>query len=151
MARAMRTCGFRSAATASSDVSRAIVVFEDRASAPSLRWLRPGFRHCFCLVRRPCGWVVCDPLKSRLTLEVVALYDETELLQHYRRLGMTALVGNAVGSTRRDGLIRPLTCVEVVKRILGLRAPGVWTPYQLYRALCRAGFVASTGARETGS
>lgn len=125
-------------------------MFEDRASVPFLRWLRPGFRHCFCLVRRPVGWIVCDPLKSSLTLEVIACYQETDLLDHYSRLQMTALAGNAVEPPLGFGLLRPLTCVEVVKRVLGLRAPGVWTPYQLYRALHRLGFVESTGSCEVG-
>jgi hypothetical protein len=30
----------------------ALVVFEDRSDARLLRWLRPGFRHCFCLTDR---------------------------------------------------------------------------------------------------
>lgn len=146
-----RTVRVAARRTPPASVSRAIVVFEDRASVPYLRWLRPGFRHCFCLVRRPVGWIVCDPLKSSLHLEAIAGYDETELIQHYSRLEMTALVGNALESTFGRGLVRPLTCVEVVKRVLGLRAPGVWTPYQLYRALRRLGFAPSTGSCETGA
>jgi hypothetical protein len=30
----------------------------------------------------------------------------------------------------------PLTCVTVVKRVLGIHAPWVWSPWQLYRHLC---------------
>ena len=34
----------------------------------------------------------------------------------------------------------PLTCVSFAKRALGIRAPFVWTPYQLFKHLkkCRA-------------
>ena len=31
--------------------------------------------------------------------------------------------------------LRPLTCVEIVKRLIGLQARSVVTPYQLYRRL----------------
>ena len=30
---------------------------------------------------------------------------------------------------------RPLTCVEVVKRFLGINQPKIWTPYQLFKFL----------------
>lgn len=129
---------------------RAIVVFEDRASIPALRWLRPGFRHCFCLLRRAVGWVVCDPLKSRTCLEVVAPYEEPDLLDHYRRRNMTAIVGTCVDDCPKPPVLRPMTCVEVVKRVVGLQAPTVWTPYQLYRALRRVGFVGASENSDRG-
>jgi hypothetical protein len=122
--------------------ARVIVVFEDRAATGGFRWLRSGFRHCFCLVRRPVGWIVCDPLKSKTCLEVVDPYDERELLLHYRRRNAIVLVGRCIEPDRGRDFFRPLTCVEIVKRVVGLRAPRVWTPYQLYRALRHSGFAA---------
>lgn len=130
--------------------SRAVVVFEDRAGARSLVWLRAGFRHCFCLVRRPAGWIVCDPLKSITRLDVVADYAESELLSHYARLGMVAIAGDCSSGSRRGSVLRPLTCVELVKRIVGLHAATVWTPYQLYRALRARGFRESAENAEVG-
>lgn len=119
---------------------RAVVVFEDRAGSRGLAWLRAGFRHCFCLVHRPAGWIVCDPLKSMTRLDVVADYPEPELLAHYARLGMVAIAGDCGRGIRPGSFLRPLTCVELVKRVVGLRAATVWTPYQLYRALRARGF-----------
>ncbi|MCS6877477.1 MAG: hypothetical protein NZP72_04165 [Geminicoccaceae bacterium] len=119
------------------------MVFEDRAGSPLLACLRPGFRHCFCLLARPCGWIVCDPLKSEIRLEAIAPYEEGELLAHYRSLGAIALAGGCKSNPDGVSLCAPLTCVSLVKRLVGLRAPGVWTPYQLYRALLRHGFAAA--------
>lgn len=34
---------------------------------------------------------------------------------------------------------RPMTCVEIVKRLIGVRAPAVVIPHQLYRRLLREG------------
>ncbi len=119
---------------------RVLVVFEDRADVPSLAWLRPGFRHCFCLVRRPVGWLVCDLLKSSVFMDVVDPYEEADLIAHYCNRGRTVLVGSSFTDRSRSASLRLLTCVEIVKRIIGLRAPTVLTPYQLYRALVRVGF-----------
>lgn len=129
---------------------RVIVVFEDRAAFGTLMWLRAGFRHCFCLLRRPVGWIVCDPLKSHTQLDVIIPYDERDLVLHYLERKLMVLVGNCLSSGPTLNFLRPLTCVEIVKRIVGLCAPGVWTPYQLYRALRRLGFVAGLAAVEKG-
>jgi len=115
--------------------SAAIVVFEDRCPSLLGRLLHPGFRHCFCLVQSPRGWLVCDPLRDRLRVELLDLYSEAELVGHYRARGRATLVGSvrSVGVPRRA--LGPATCVEIVKRVLGRPAPLVVTPWQLCRFL----------------
>lgn len=83
---------------------------------------------------------MCDPLKSRLRIEVVAPYAASELAGHYRSLGMTIILGAIDQTPSRRPALRPLTCVEVVKRIVGVQSWAIWTPYQLYRALLARGF-----------
>jgi hypothetical protein len=85
-----------------------LVVFEDREPAGWLRWLPRGFRHCFCLLRRPGGWLICDPLKGGVHLEQVAGYPIQALSEHF------------------------------VKRVIGQPAWSVWTPHQLFRFLLRS-------------
>jgi hypothetical protein len=100
-----------------------------------MRLLRPGFRHCFCVLRRADRWVVCDPLKGSIVLEILAEYPLEALAAHYLASGRSLLAGTA-GSLRPLPLrVRALTCVEVVKRLLGIDAPWVLTPYQLFRFL----------------
>lgn len=114
----------------------AIVVFEHRDARGVLRLLRPGFRHCFCLLQHDAGWLLCDPLKGGLRLDLVPPYDVHDLLQHYRGLGRAALAGPAAGTFPLAPIgLRPLTCVEIVKRVLGLAAPAVFTPLQLHAHL----------------
>ncbi|MEK0081724.1 hypothetical protein [Benzoatithermus flavus] len=132
---------------------RAIVVFEDRADKSALRLLRPGFRHCFCLVGAGRTWTICDPLKTRI--EIVPLFgpSEDELVRHYVGTGRSVLVGRIAATTAPSWNLRPMSCVETVKRVLRLHAPWVFTPAQLYRALLHptrpgAGFAARpTGER----
>ena len=121
------------------------MVFEDRAAAGLLGCLRPGFRHCFCAVETNAGWIVCDALKGPIVLDAVAGVAVTELVRAYRDLRGTVLVGRCRVSMPRWALA-PLTCVEVVKRVVGLDAPLILTPFQLWRRLQQAdlGFLAAT-------
>ena len=125
----------------------ALVVFEDRSDASLLRLLRPGFRHCFCLTGTGRRWTLCDPLKSRLALAAVDGADALELATHLGGAGRRILHGPVAADAAASWpQARPITCVEIVKRLVGVRAPGVVTPHQLYRRLLRgdpsaAGFV----------
>lgn len=120
---------------------RAIVVFEDRADARLLRLLRPGFRHCFCLVGAGRSWAICDPLKTRIELTPLFGLGESELAGHYAGTGRSVVVGPlTTPSVPLPWRLRPVSCVEIVKRVLRLHAPWVLTPAQLHRALLgRAG------------
>ena len=118
----------------------AIVVFEHRECRGPLRLLRPGFRHCFCLLRTGDQWLLCDPLKGSLRLDLLPPYDAQDLAGHYARLGRHVALGRTDPGRAATGLgFRPLSCVEIVKRAIGLVAPGVLTPRQLYRKLKSTG------------
>ena len=128
-----------SAATFSLAVAReALVVFEDRSDARLLRWLRPGFRHCFCLTGGDRRWTLCDPLKSHLAIASIDGLTAADLALHLGVPGRRVLHGMLATADISAGPgLRPLTCVEIVKRLIGLPARSVITPYQLYRRLLR--------------
>jgi hypothetical protein len=126
-----------SAAAFSLAVAReALVVFEDRSDARLLRWLRPGFRHCFCLTGGDRRWTLCDPLKSHLAIVSIDGLTAPDLARRLGTPGRRVLHG-MLGTSDPSPSLRPLTCVEIVKRLIGLQAPCVVTPYQLYRRLLR--------------
>lgn len=117
---------------------QAVVVFSGVTDLPWLRLLRPGFRHCFVVLQRGGAWVVVDPLAhcTRLDLAPASLAAEAEAIAAvYRRLGLTAVTVEEREAPRRLAPVRPYTCVEAVKRLIGWHAPLVLTPWQLYRAL----------------
>lgn len=115
---------------------RAVVVFEDRADSLPLRPLRPGFRHCFCLVGSGSAWTVCDPLKTRIELTPICGMLEQELAARLAIPGRTVLQGDVrVESRPRPMRLRAVSCVEIVKRVLDIDIGMVVTPYQLCRAL----------------
>ncbi|KAA5605692.1 hypothetical protein F1188_10105 [Roseospira marina] len=112
-----------------------MVVFTDGGAIWWLRLLRPGFRHVFIAVRRPGHWVIVDPLAHRMRVDLVPTADAADLAAWYRAQGLTVVATETRAPPRKEAPWAPLTCVEVVKRLLGLHARWVWTPYALYRAL----------------
>lgn len=112
--------------------ARALVCFSGAATLWWLRLLRPGFRHCFVAIRQGPFWVVADPLSHRTALWIEAVDD---LAGFYRRHGLTVVATRLRRPPRRALPWRPFTCVEAVKRILGIRCGWVFTPWQLYNLL----------------
>ncbi|MGC2856003.1 hypothetical protein ACM64Y_11055 [Novispirillum sp. DQ9] len=116
----------------------AVVVFSDACELPVLRPLARGYRHCFVVLRRGGAWVVVDPLAHRTVIDLVpgSLAREAEAVAGlYRAEGLIAEVVAVAEPPRRLAPLRPHTCVEVVKRLIGRRAPWVVTPAQLHRHL----------------
>src|SRR5512132_3235965 len=113
----------------------ALVVFADESRLIWLRCLRRGFRHCFIAVLSARGWVICDPLLHQTDLSIVDGFSPRELAAWYREYGLLVVETHLRPAPLRPAPIRPFTCVEMVKRVLGLHAPWVLTPWQLYRLL----------------
>lgn len=118
--------------------SPALVIFADDHSLRWLRPLSPGFRHCFVAVRRDGCWVVCNPLSHFTDLDVIGAMPAASLAAWYRERGFRVVETETRVPPPVLAPVRPFTCVEAVKRILGLRAPWVFTPRQLYRHLTAA-------------
>lgn len=127
-----------SAEMASEECGEALVVFVDQCGLKWLQWLRRGYRHCFVAVRSGSSWVICDPLSHRTDLIVVGDFTTRELADWYRGHGLRVVQTHVLSAPLRPAPIRPYTCVEAVKRVLGMHAPWTLTPWQLYRRLCRS-------------
>ncbi|MDJ0952015.1 MAG: hypothetical protein QNJ94_24145 [Alphaproteobacteria bacterium] len=114
---------------------RALVVFSGDVQVRWLRLLRPGFRHCFVAVESPSGWVLYDPLAHQTVIRALPAAGTVDLAAWYRALGHRVVETRVRAAPHRPAPWAPFTCVEAVKRLLGLRGVWIWTPWQLYRAL----------------
>lgn len=112
---------------------RALVVFSGQTDLGWLRVLKPGFRHCFVAVEVGGGWVVVNPLCHVTDLAVVHGVDAEGLADGYRQAGLTVVPVRTRRPSPRSARWRPFSCVEEVRRILGLEARWVLTPWQLFR------------------
>lgn len=114
---------------------RAAVVFSDHTEMWWLRALKPGFRHCFVALAGERGWVVIDPLAHYTEVAPLDVPAECDLAAWYRSAGLIAIDTIPRLPPRTLAPVRLHSCVETVKRVLGLHAPLVMTPWQLYRYL----------------
>lgn len=111
-----------------------LVVFADETRLPWLRLLRPGFRHCFAVVPDGDRWIAVEALSSGFVVALLPVPAGFDVADWYRRRGFV-VVAAPRRPPGRSAWPGPFTCVALVKRLLGLRAPGVLTPWQLFRRL----------------
>lgn len=111
----------------------AIVVYSDNSDLVLLRPLKRGFRHCFVMVSVGSLWVMVDPLSHRTLLAVTDLRGLCDHLIALHHTGRRCQVAMTTPYPERKILVQPFTCVEAVKRILGISAINVLTPFQLYK------------------
>ena len=113
---------------------RIFILFTGKTELRWLHWLQPGFRHCFALLPRDRQWLLIDPLAGHLQIEPLALPSHLDLPGWYRDQGYTVIETSASKPVRQapPGIF---TCVEAIKRLIGLHAPLILTAHQLYRHL----------------
>jgi hypothetical protein len=114
------------------------VVFRGESPLWWLRLLKPGFRHCLALLNDGRCWVVVDPLAPFTDVTVLDLPPVFDLPGWYRDQGLAVVAAPLRRGLTRPAPWAPFTCVEAVKRLLGLHAPLVLTPWQLHRHLTSA-------------
>jgi hypothetical protein len=118
-------------------IQRAWVVFADENKIFWLRWLRPGFRHCFVVLNDGEHWLALEPLHSCLEVTVLPSPPDFNLPVWLRGQGHHVVEAALQRDMTCMAPIALLNCVEVVKRFLGLRRLFILTPYQLFHHLER--------------
>ena len=122
-------------ATLSRQKDNAVVVFGDQTDLRWLRFLKPGFRHCFVLLELDDGWVTVDSLAHWLHIAVIPPVPVSEVSEWYRNHGYCVVTTRHGQPARTPVPPSPFTCVEAVKRALGIHECAIWTPYQLWKRL----------------
>jgi hypothetical protein len=112
-----------------------IIGFQARVQSAGLAWLKAGFRHCFAYQMTEGGWVLCDPLASGLLLRSAPKLPSRTLLTSLAAVGASVVAVTSETRSPRLPWLRPVTCVEICKRLLGRSTGWVVTPHQLYRDL----------------
>ncbi len=115
--------------------SEALVVFRDQTEIAWLRWLKRGFRHCAVVVRLGSEWVMIDSLSHSICVGKFGAESMSRLAWRYRKAGHIVIETIVGEGKARIAPPLPFTCVEAVKRVLGIQSWLVLTPYQLHRHL----------------
>ncbi len=116
--------------------SLAIVIFGP-SSLGYLRVLKPGYRHCLVATQSAGNWHLLDPLSNGTEITSLGALTPRELIRMFRDCGLDAVAVQRRAPVCRTMPPAPFTCVESVKRVLGIRAWHVMTPWQLRRYLER--------------
>ncbi len=117
------------------DHNKVLVVFSGQTDLWWLKFLRRGFRHCFVAIRSQDRWVVIDPMLHFWEVTIPDISIQFDLARWFTDQGLTVVETEIKSPDRRCYPPFFLSCVEVVKRILGIHHPFVVTPAQLYRYL----------------
>lgn len=99
---------------------------------PSHWWthfLKKGFYHCFLVLGNGREWCIIDPVLHFTDLIIIKKPRVESFLKQkgYKLVRTTPHI-----PTQIKFFLRPCTCVENVRRLLGIQAPFLWTPYQLF-------------------
>lgn len=119
----------------------ALCVFHNQGAHFLRRFMKSGFQHCFLAVASGDYWIVLDSKMGAADICVLA-GSKFDLAGFYRDEGFT-VVETFMGEEAKTATLRPTcplmlaTCVGMTKRLLGLNAPGVFTPWQLCRRLTK--------------
>ncbi len=115
---------------------RAWVVFSGQCELAWLRILKPGFRHCYVLLHDGDHWISFDPLSNYTDIHVHHYPSSFHLPSWMRSQGYT-VVKAPLHRLQKQAPWMPFTCVEAVKRVIGVHERAVLTPWQLYKYLMK--------------
>lgn len=116
---------------------RAVVFFAGETQLKWLQWLKPGFRHCFIALNHEELWIVYNHLSHQTFLSVVADSSINEMIEWHMGKGWKVIRYAIKDAKAKPATFWPNTCVEAVKRVLGVQNRFIITPWQLYRHLCQ--------------
>jgi len=116
------------------------IVFSEGAVVSWMdRWQEPGFHHVYAARWDGRQWLRFQPTLSGFEIEALPMigYDAQDRILR----GTVKILVETRPPSRIPRIpwgIAPATCVEAIKHLIGIRAPLVFTPYQLFNYL-RAG------------
>lgn len=112
------------------------VVFTGKTDIGWLKILKPGFRHCYVLIHDGYKWLSIDPLASYTDVEIYhQISPDYDLPSWLEYQGHKIIHVPHIFTKNKSAPIAFFSCVEVVKRLIGLHHPFIITPWQLYQFL----------------
>lgn len=115
---------------------RAWVVFCKNTDIWWLRFLKKGFRHCFLVLNDGCNWITYDPTSAFTDIVVQKTPMDFDLPKWFSQRG-DFVVPTIIEKQKKIAPLSIFTCVEGVKRVLGIHNLWILTPYQLYKYLIK--------------
>lgn len=118
------------------NLPEAWVVFSGQCDLAWLRILRPGFRHCYVILNDGQHWISLDPMSNYTDINIPDLPPTFDLPLWLSDQGFT-VVKTTLSRSPKEAPWMPYSCVEAVKRVIGLHTRFILTPWQLYKHLIK--------------
>lgn len=115
----------------------AYVVFSGKTDMKWVKLLKPGFRHCFILFKDNKNWISIDPISPHTEIQIHHVPVNFDLPKWLKSRGQIVMPAELNRKNKKAAPLMPFTCVEAVKRLLGIHSRWIFTPWQLYRHLDR--------------
>lgn len=115
------------------------IVFED---APKRRWftrfLKPGFTHCYVIYKSASGlfWIIVNPLWSHCDVDIRTVETFPEVRDYTGEYAIIVKYHATINPEQTVAQLCFMSCVDVIKRVIGIKKRRIVTPYQLYREVC---------------
>ena len=114
------------------------VVFTGHTDIAWLKILKPGFRHCFVLLNDGNNWISLDPLSAYTDIEIhhhiEAVFNLPQWLESQGYQVVQAVIDK---DHKTPAPVMIYSCVEFIKRVLGIHARTIITPWQLFNYLIK--------------
>lgn len=115
------------------------IIFSGYSDLRWLKILKPGFRHCFALLNDGQCWVSIDPLSPYTDIQIHHQIEASfDLPQWLESQGYRVVSADINKVHKKPAPWMVMTCVESIKRILGIHKFFLFTPWQLYKFLKHA-------------
>lgn len=111
------------------------IVFSNDTDIKILKLLRRGFRHCFVMMIQDNRWVLIDPRSNKTDITIMPHPHHFNFPRYFSGQGKTVVKLPPITTPHKILSPFPVSCVEQIKRIIGLHKWWVITPYQLYRVI----------------
>jgi hypothetical protein len=109
------------------------IVFTGHADLWWLKILKPEFRHCYALLNDGQRWMSVDPLSTFTDIQIYHnIKPNFDLPQWLEEQGYKVIKAKIYDHVKKPAPWMFLTCVETIKRILGIHKRFIFTPWQLY-------------------
>lgn len=111
-----------------------VVFFPSESKWWLLQWLNKRFRHCLIIIHKNDTLVMIETCYRQTHINVFKPDDFHEIIDG---LGDTTdiIYTDIPHLDGENPRIRLLTCVGIIKHLLGIHNRWIWTPYQLYKRL----------------
>lgn len=109
------------------------VVFSNDTDIKFLKLLRRGFRHCFVIIKQSDQWMLIDPRANKTDIFILPHPVGFNLPRYFASEGKVVCKVKGIVTPHKIAPLFPMSCVETVKRVIGLHRRFIFTPYGLYR------------------